>query len=202
MPQCQAHPTSLQFVIFVVLPKLASHYLKPLENLLDDTRSSSFGVWLVVNGAAARSLSDRENRPRAQRAAYSEGQSQMIADMQTPPKTPALTSFNHGNSLFAHYRDGLPPTTTASVPRNLLPSLNLLPAVYRDRSHSLQIIDEKNENSIHRYLEWEMKVPRLNEIHGYLWLAGRPMCARPLHRQAMLGRELVITEQVDLHMVR
>jgi len=28
------------------------------------------------------------------------------------------------------------------------------------------------------------------------------MCARPLHRQAMLGRELVITEQVDLHMVR
>jgi len=56
MPQCEAHPTTLQFVIFVELPKLASHYLKPLENLLDDTRSSSFGVWLVVNGAAARSL--------------------------------------------------------------------------------------------------------------------------------------------------
>ncbi len=197
-----SHIFTVRYFIFVVLPKLASHYLKPLQNLLDATRSGSFGVWLVVNGAAARSLSDRENRPPAQRAVNSGGQSQMITDMQTPPKPPVLTSFNHGNSPFAHYREGLPPTTTASVPRNLLPSLNPLSAVYRDRSHSLQIIDEKNEDSIHRYLEWEMKVPRLNEIHGYLWLAGRPMCARPLHRQAMLGRELVITEQVDLHMVR
>ena len=77
-----------------------------------------------------------------------------------------------------------------------------LPAVYHDRSHSLQIIEETNEQSIQTYLEWELTVPRLNEIHGNLWLAGRPMSARPLHRQAMLGRDLVITEQVDLHMVR
>jgi len=126
----------------------------------------------------------------------------MVTDMQTPPKTPTSTPFNHGNSPFAHHRDGLPPTTAPSVPPNLLPTLNPLPAVYRDRSHSLQIIDEKDEDSIHRYLEWELKVPRLNEIHDYLWLAGRPMCARPLHRQAMLGRELVVTEQVDLHMIR
>jgi len=121
MPQCQAHPTSLQFVILVKLPKLASHYLKPLENLLDDTRSSSFGVWLVVNGAAARSLSDRENRPRAQRAANSEGQSQMIADMQTPPKTPALTSFNMGTALSL---------TTAMVCRRPLQHRSL-PTFYR-----------------------------------------------------------------------
>lgn len=122
--------------------------------------------------------------------------------MQTPPETPIFTLFSYGNSPFAHHRDVLPPTTAPSVPPNLLPCFNLLPAVYRDRSHTLQIIDEKDEDSIHRYLEWELKIPRLNEIHDYLWLAGRPMCARPLHRQAMLGRELVITEQVDLHMVR
>ena len=78
----------------------------------------------------------------------------------------------------------------------------ILPAVYHDKSHSLQTIEETNEHSIQTYLEWELTVPRLNEIHGYLWLAGRPMGARPLHRQAMLGRELVTTEQVDLHMVR
>ena len=77
-----------------------------------------------------------------------------------------------------------------------------LPAVYHDKSHSLQTIEENNEHSIQSYLEWELTVPRLNEIHGYLWLAGRPMGPRPLHRQAMLGRELVMTEQVDLHMVR
>jgi len=126
----------------------------------------------------------------------------MITDTQNPLKPPALPSFDHGNCPFALHRDGLQPTNAASVPSNLQPSLNPLPAVYHDRSHSLQIIDEKDGDSIHRYLEWELKVPRLNEIHGYLWLAGRPMCARPLHRQAMLGRELVITEQVDLHMVR
>lgn len=130
------------------------------------------------------------------------GQAQMVTDMQTPPKTPTPIPFDHGDSPFAHHRDRLPPTTAPSVSPNLLPSLNPLPAVYRDRSHSLQVIDEKDEESIHRYLEWEIKVPRLNEIHDHLWLAGRPMCARPLHRQAMLGRELVITEQVDLHMVR
>lgn len=126
----------------------------------------------------------------------------MITDMQAPPHTPIFTPSNHRNSPFAPRRHGSPPTAASLVPPNLLPSLNPLPAVYRDRSHGLQIIDEKDEDSIHRYLEWELKVPRLNEIHQYLWLAGRPMCARPLHRQAMLGRELVITEQVDLHMVR
>lgn len=77
-----------------------------------------------------------------------------------------------------------------------------LPAVYHDKSHSLQTIEETDEHSIQNFLEWELTVPRLNEVHGYLWLAGRPMGARPLHRQAMLGRELVMTEQVDLHMVR
>ncbi len=77
-----------------------------------------------------------------------------------------------------------------------------LPAVYHDKSHSIQTIEENSEHSIQGYLEWELTVPRLNEIHGYLWLAGRPMGARPLHRQAMLGRDLVTTEQVDLHMVR
>ena len=122
--------------------------------------------------------------------------------MQTPPKTPNRTPFNHGNSPFAHHRNGLPPPTAAPVAPDLQSSLHPLPAVYRDRSHSLQIIDEKDEDSIHRYLEWELKIPRLNDIHDYLWLAGRPMCARPLHRQVMLGRELVITEQVDLHMIR
>lgn len=77
-----------------------------------------------------------------------------------------------------------------------------LPAVYHAKSHKLQTIEETDEDSVQRYLSWELKVPRLNEIHDHLWLAGRPTSARPLHRQAMLGRTIVITEQVDLHMVR
>lgn len=46
-----------------------------------------------------------------------------------------------------------------------------------------------------------MDVARLNTIHRYLWLSGRPASARPLHRQKMIGREIVITEQADLHLV-
>ena len=96
------------------------------------------------------------------------------------------------------YRRNLSLVSCSSESRTSL----TLPAVYHDQSHSLQTIEETNEHSIQDYLEWELTVPRLNEIHGHLWLAGRPMGARPLHRQAMLGRELVTTEQVDLHMVR
>ncbi len=102
----------------------------------------------------------------------------------------------HGKNPY--HRRNPPQVSYSSESRTSL----TLPAVYHDRSHILQTIDETNEQSIQTYLEWELTVPRLNEIHGNLWLAGRPMGARPLHRQAMLGRDLVTTEQVDLHMVR
>jgi hypothetical protein len=46
-----------------------------------------------------------------------------------------------------------------------------------------------------------MDVSRLNKIHRYLWLAGRPTSARPLHRQKMMERQILITEQADLHLV-
>lgn len=126
--------------------------------------------------------------------------------MVATTRSPCIPPFGQDNSLFPDVGPALQAsgqlqhqTAAASKPR---PNYGLLPAVYHDRSHELQIIDEKDGDCIYRYLEWELKVPRLNEIHDHLWLAGRPTCARPLHRQAMLGRTLVITEQVDLHMVR
>ncbi|KAI4173622.1 MAG: hypothetical protein LQ343_002797 [Gyalolechia ehrenbergii] len=64
------------------------------------------------------------------------------------------------------------------------------------------MINEGDDASIQKYLAWDLTLPWLNDIHDHLWLAGRPMSARSLHRQAMLGRAMVITEQVDLHMVR
>ena len=82
------------------------------------------------------------------------------------------------------------------------PFLCLLPATYLGKSHRLHALDVDDEASVRRFLDWELNVPRLNEIHDFLWLAGRPMGARSIHRQAMLGRAIVITEQVDLHLVR
>jgi hypothetical protein len=54
---------------------------------------------------------------------------------------------------------------------------------------------------INDFLKSELDVRRLNDIHSWLWLAGTPMPARPLHRQKMMRRKIVITEQVDLHLV-
>ncbi|TVY88426.1 hypothetical protein LAWI1_G004846 [Lachnellula willkommii] len=65
----------------------------------------------------------------------------------------------------------------------------------------------RDNNLIHRgsdsaaFLKLDMDVSRLNDIHRYLWLTGRPTNARPLHRQKMIERQILITEQADLHMV-
>lgn len=51
------------------------------------------------------------------------------------------------------------------------------------------------------FLERELLVKRLNDIHDLLWICGRPMPPRPLHHQRLLSRDIVICEDVALHMV-
>ncbi|KAF2457806.1 hypothetical protein BDY21DRAFT_414808 [Lineolata rhizophorae] len=51
------------------------------------------------------------------------------------------------------------------------------------------------------FLHGELNVERLNKVHNLLWLAGRPMPPRPLHYQRASGREIVITEQMSLHLL-
>ncbi len=72
-----------------------------------------------------------------------------------------------------------------------------LPATYHDDYHAIQ----KVRGNIEDFLRQDLRVSRLNDIHKYLWLAGRPMNARALHRQKAMEREIVVTEQADLHLV-
>ncbi|KAH7171196.1 hypothetical protein EDB81DRAFT_636134 [Dactylonectria macrodidyma] len=51
------------------------------------------------------------------------------------------------------------------------------------------------------FLEKDLLVDRLNDVHGWLWLCGRPMPPRPLHHQRLVSRNIFITEAVDLHLV-
>ena len=51
------------------------------------------------------------------------------------------------------------------------------------------------------FLQQELEVRKLNSIHKYLWWAGRPGNVRPLHRQRMLSRRILITEDPSLHLV-
>lgn len=74
-----------------------------------------------------------------------------------------------------------------------------LPAVYHDKPGKLQ---EINSESFPKYLRRELDFSRLDGIHHHLWLAGRSSVgSRALHRQLMIGREIILTEQADLHLV-
>ncbi|KAH7113587.1 hypothetical protein EDB81DRAFT_848696 [Dactylonectria macrodidyma] len=41
----------------------------------------------------------------------------------------------------------------------------------------------------------------LPAIHGWLWFAGLPMPPRALHHKLFLGREIFVTERMDMHLV-
>ena len=47
----------------------------------------------------------------------------------------------------------------------------------------------------------DISTKAIDKIHSYLWLAGPPKEARPLHRQKMLGRAIVMTENCNEHLV-
>ena len=51
------------------------------------------------------------------------------------------------------------------------------------------------------FVRQQLEIPRLNRIVEHLWLAGRVGNIHPLHRQYVLGRRVIVTEQADLHLL-
>ncbi|KAL2843329.1 hypothetical protein BJY01DRAFT_197295 [Aspergillus pseudoustus] len=54
---------------------------------------------------------------------------------------------------------------------------------------------------LQQYLTFQLATPKLNQIHHLLWLAGLPRAARPLHRQKLMKRSVILTESPDEHLV-
>lgn len=50
-------------------------------------------------------------------------------------------------------------------------------------------------------LTQELEPTRLHRRIRFLWLAGRPVPPRPLHHQLLIGRDIFVSERVDLHLV-
>ncbi|KAF4971320.1 hypothetical protein F66182_17790 [Fusarium sp. NRRL 66182] len=75
---------------------------------------------------------------------------------------------------------------------------DLLPATYRTVTDDLETPCAHNLNS---FLSSELLVKRLNAIQPWLWVCGRPMPPRALHRQLVMSRSIVVTEEIDMHMV-
>lgn len=70
----------------------------------------------------------------------------------------------------------------------------LLPASYRTNKHNTEVLSRESIT----YVSHELSVKRLNGIHEWLRIVGRPMPPRALHRQKMMSRD---KEQMDLHLV-
>lgn len=88
--------------------------------------------------------------------------------------------------------------TGAIVPDFVSNVMDSLPTISRTTASGAFLI----ETDLESYLHQDLDLSRLNRIHQYLWMAGRPINARPLHRQKMMGRDIVLTEQSDLHLLK
>lgn len=75
----------------------------------------------------------------------------------------------------------------------------LVPVVYQDESYRCRKTDD-GKGKYTEFLRYDLNVSRLTEIEKYLWWAGMRKAARPLHRQVMMDRNVIVTEQADLHL--
>src|SRR5258708_3212243 len=88
------------------------------------------------------------------------------------------------------------PGGRAGIDGAALTSPNISCATWIDDAGTIR----QPHSDLETFLESELDLKRLNKIHDLLWWAGRPVPARPLHRQKMRGRSIVITEDLDLHL--
>lgn len=72
----------------------------------------------------------------------------------------------------------------------------LLPILFANRKHELR----RTLRDIPAFLEEDLNVKRLNEIHGWLGTVGKPQAARPIHCQLMMNRTILLIEQTDLRL--
>ncbi|KAK4455224.1 hypothetical protein QBC34DRAFT_391818 [Podospora aff. communis PSN243] len=92
-------------------------------------------------------------------------------------------------------KDDITSSSSPETPKDCLP--DQFPASFRlsDDLHAPSGIPPLD------LLTDELSPRRLQQRIRYLWLAGRPVPPRPLHHQLLLGREIFLSERIDLHLV-
>lgn len=76
----------------------------------------------------------------------------------------------------------------------------VLPGTYHLKRRVISI-NRNDASKVNEYMTHDLDVTRLNKIHKHLWLAGLPTASRALHNQVRVGREIIVTESADLHIV-
>lgn len=77
----------------------------------------------------------------------------------------------------------------------------LLPASGRSYDNKIYNIVSITTSTATNHATDELSVKKLNDIHDWLWLAGRPGAPRSLSYQQSSSREITIDERVDMHLV-
>lgn len=117
-----------------------------------------------------------------------------FAPRRIPPNSPLAASHTSLDHVIAN-TGPLPVLETATnIP---LTDLDSLPTITGKNNNTVLA-----NNAIGEFLQEALDLQRLNRIHVHLWMAGRPMRARPLHRYKMLGFNILITQQMDLHLLK
>jgi hypothetical protein len=82
--------------------------------------------------------------------------------------------------------------------------VDLLPASY----HFYEVVSNRRRRrvadpskDVHEFLESELSLRRLDELSEYLWLAGARRPPTQLHLQVALGRNIVLADRIDLHLL-
>ena len=124
-----------------------------------------------------------------------------------PPPSTAANSSNPTARELVHQNGHIDPNQGHALASGqpVLDSVTTIPLTPED---SLPTISGRNNEAYlanddpRQFLKHDLDLSRLNRIHGHLWMAGRPMRARPLHRYRMLGMEVLGTQQMYLHLLK
>ena len=87
-----------------------------------------------------------------------------------------------------------PPFEPKNNLRSLDDSINLLPAIINIGNKRIY-----PRTALKEFVKFDLSTPRLDKIYQYLWLASKAIPAQPLHRQRVLRREIIPTENADEH---
>ncbi|KAM0287306.1 hypothetical protein ACHAO9_007710 [Fusarium lateritium] len=77
------------------------------------------------------------------------------------------------------------------------PLMMLFPASFR--TQSLDLVT--SAYNYHDLIRKELDIKRLNKIQRWLWVAGSTVPPRPLHSHLVMGRDVVLHESMDMHLV-
>lgn len=78
-----------------------------------------------------------------------------------------------------------------------LTDTNGFPACFRGHDNTIRLPTDHIDD----FLASELSLKRLETLDRHLWLAGEKRSAWPLHYHALIGRKILITEQMDLHLL-